>query len=664
MKNHSVLRIFDNEEIWAQLATIYAPDEASLAQLKATMAAAGKEQTMDKIRVITDAEILSDEPQYSEERTAVQSAYNCLLDVQNILLLSTDNKILGEISMGWVYYILANDALDVDTIIQEQFGVHEERKQVFDCLMDYMLTKDLRCLNQLIDICGTLPLDVFRLAQDYIRSGFADAEALRMLLRRICGEDAEKQAPCSVQYQEIRNERQRQEQVQKIHLAKKRPLQKKNLVLIHLESISTLIFAHNKQYMPEIERLFRQGVYFDKHYASATSTLMSISAVMYGNDCETDAYCCYDDLVLEETHTKNLFCQLREAGYETQCFAYSSAAVSNDIGNSKVWNDGENFFLPETDYDVHIEKLQTFFHAAQKNPFAVFVDSEITHCGVEDAQTILMDTFEERMILSYISLNHTVKVVMEELEKNNLLAETVVVLYGDHGDDKWTRAINSGFSHTVPPHTSVVQTPLCLLTADTEPFVIHDLVSSIDLKPTILSLLELENEDNFELGGRNILRETNQYVFSASLFLNQSEEESIQSAKMIKLNEFHKKEVKNKAFAIISDGYCLMVGNDGMSFYNIKSDYLCYNNLLSFFEMQDGELVRFKNYGAWRGHFRNEIMTDAQIFETMQAFYTMWDVLRKRLEQKYRLIQASVQHPFDFRHFQEIAGRDFRYNDY
>jgi len=62
----------------------------------------------------------------------------------------------------------------------------------------------------------------------------------------------------------------------------------KNLVVLHLESMSRQRLAAFAPVLPHTTRLLREAVVFENFFASATSTLMVVGYLFHGNDFEYD----------------------------------------------------------------------------------------------------------------------------------------------------------------------------------------------------------------------------------------------------------------------------------------------------------------------------------------------------------------------------------------
>ena len=71
----------------------------------------------------------------------------------------------------------------------------------------------------------------------------------------------------------------------------------KNLVILHLESISRQRLAEFASAFPNTLRLMGEGVVFDRFFSSATSTHMVLTYLFHANDFEVDTSTTFEGMV-------------------------------------------------------------------------------------------------------------------------------------------------------------------------------------------------------------------------------------------------------------------------------------------------------------------------------------------------------------------------------
>ena len=70
----------------------------------------------------------------------------------------------------------------------------------------------------------------------------------------------------------------------------------KNLLILHLESITRHSLAIFGSSFPNIRRLMQEAVVFENFFSSATSTLMAITYLLHGNDLEYDTNSAFEGI--------------------------------------------------------------------------------------------------------------------------------------------------------------------------------------------------------------------------------------------------------------------------------------------------------------------------------------------------------------------------------
>lgn len=621
-----------------------APDEMNIGETAYIYVPDGQADGLPGVGAV---EILSDESVFFSKRherfsDIIKGAFNPLQKTQNALFITKSGDIAFEVPR-----LYARSAKNEQKILGLINAAPDAA--LMENLLSYAITKDLFFMNKLT--ARSFDPSAFKLCEKFLEDpeNHAAAEALLSCVSRKSYQN------------DVLLRHEREEELRKAQICKAvgGGQSKKNVVLIHLESISQLIFNSNRYLMPNIAEIFGKSVNFSRYYSPATSTLMTVSAIFHGNDFELDGFASYEEIMLNEPISDNIFKILRENGYETKPFIYTNPALSKEFYEAKIYDDGVSGDGRVLVYEKFLSETDKFFESNKKGSFAAFIDYEPTHCGVNDEETAKIPVFEQKSKYAYLALDNVVGHVWASLREKDLLEKTIIVLYGDHGDDKWTRCINNGFSHMTEPYLSSIHTPFAIYDSRLDYALLNGIVNGIDIKPTVLYMLGIDNPDTFPYSGINVFERVNDCAYSASLFANQSENEKIGSFEMAKLNGFCSVETKNKSFCVIDDNFCLVGGKDGLQLFSTASDPLSYNNLLNFYEFdENGLAVKFKNYGSWRGHFRIEIMADAQVYECLRGFYGLREKLMDRISAKNGYVH-QLKNPFDFSVLTKVRDRGF-----
>jgi len=288
--------------------------------------------------------------------------------------------------------------------------------------------------------------------------------------------------------------------------------------------------------------------------------------------------------------------------------------------------------------------MSNFLDQNSGHPFALYVWDLRSHMVYVDSTKIQGKNAIERIRLGYSCLDDTVAQVLQVLVRKRLLENTIVVGFGDHGDELWTHALNDGFCHANEPYTNLISTPAFIYDRDQTPHTRNELASLIDLKSTCLGLLGLEDPNEFECAGINLFRDENKFVYSQNLFANQKPMNS------------YKRLVKS--YSATNYDYHLIVSEHGTEMYAYRLDPTNHSNLLSFFEMDNKGEIHFINRGATHAHFHHFFSND-QINHIKNNYYVLSKALVKRVLLKNRMIEGPESFPFDVTKFLEIRPRNY-----
>lgn len=598
----------------------------------------------------------------------IKTEFQPLLEKQNILILDSDFNIIETIS-----YVGLEKEKHIQQLFQmaDYMNVNIKTKKILELLIEYMESKHLLLLKQIYEICKERNVSFNPLILKKIAAYIAlpvpeeiQAEDIIASIQNIF--EPENQTDCqSEKKYDIRNslirhcqnlKSYKEQAVERIERTK----QKKNLIVFHMESISNEIFGNHRYEFRSIEKIMNQSLNLGKFYSSATSSAMAISDFVHGNDFEMDRFTNFHDMMVEGRYGKGLYKILEEQGYVTLGIGYNYFPKTEEVNSHGIWDSKCGAYRWIDDFNTFMEQLAAFIEKYKDKSFAIHVWNLMPHVGQRCQDTEEAANFYDRINMAYESLNMTIEKIYDILKQYGLIEKTVIAGYGDHGDDKWTRSMNAGFTHTIEPYHNIINTPAFIYDSRLKPIYSDELMSLVDMKRTLLYLTGNEIPKEFAEAGINLFQEENEYVFSKRLFANQQYYEEIKSYPMMKLHGFSDKEYRNPAYAIIGKKYTLLVSNYGCEMFMNQLDPFSYNNVLNFYRMdKEGNLAGFDNRGAWRGHFRTIMMRDEQIYDVISAFYEMLGRLKERIRCHEKMAGEELKNRFDEDNFLKIRNRGF-----
>lgn len=389
----------------------------------------------------------------------------------------------------------------------------------------------------------------------------------------------------------------------------------KNLLVLHLESVSIQRFAAFAAAFPNIRRLFGEALVFDRFFASATSTTMVVTYLFHGNDFEYDT-CSDFESMQPGRNNPHLFGVLRERGYRSNLLCLSGFHHARPV-ELKPWGGDLPPLFQTNDFPALFARFDALTDAT---PFAIYVWDLITHVEHSLALAPQANGLTDQIARACAVADHAIGEMRAILERKGLLDDTTIVLFGDHGDDFWSHGYKGGMIHGTEPYTDILRTPLAIRDASLRPGTVGGLASTIDLAPTCLALLGIDAPLPFAHSGCNLLERAPPTVFAQNYTANQPD----RPAHCIV-----------QAHAAIDDAYALVASSRGIELYAYQLDPGNHCNLLHLLARDaTGRLTLPMRPGA-AGHFRAALQENPRAVEAITpAFRRLYEALRARLAAK------------------------------
>lgn len=357
----------------------------------------------------------------------------------------------------------------------------------------------------------------------------------------------------------------------------------RNLLMIHLESVSRIILW---QYRAELETVWSfmpRSLWFENYHACSTSTEMAISDIMFGDSSVRD-HCAHFKGVKGRPLTRIDKYFRYKAQYESLVCGYSGVlSAPSDSGHS--------YWTPDLqDYCRRIEK---FMRSAgeTKTPFFLYLSNGISHMAFDCGSKARSQTFSERFRNGYLELDASIRFALNKLKEQGMWEETVIVFFGDHGDELWSHGLNKGYCHAFAPYASLVRVPLFIYDNDSNIGMQWELCSSIDLMRMLLPMIFPDEKTRVPLStgmfsGRNAIQDRKDFVFAQNLYALQLENDDIEKG-------------LSKGYSVADKCYRLVVStggrnpNDGgMELFHDGLDPANMFNILTLFELDNnGDIV-------------------------------------------------------------------------
>jgi len=416
----------------------------------------------------------------------------------------------------------------------------------------------------------------------------------------------------------------------------------KNLVIIHLESISRQRLAAFADVLPHTMRLLREAVTFDHFFSSATSTRMVIGYLFHGNDFEYDTATTFDSMQAE-VNNPHLFSILRDRGYNAELICLNGFQHLRPI-KLRSWPDRLPPLWETNDIPALTARFDTLTDAA---PFAIYVWNLITHIEHSLALAPHSSGLTDQIRRACAVADAAIGEMRAILERKGLLENTTIVLYGDHGDDNWTHGFKGGMIHGTEPYTDIIWTPLAIRDPGLAAGAADHLARTIDIAPTCLALLGIDAKLAFPYSGVDLLHRGEDFAFAQNFTANQA-------TGPVNIR---------KAFSVTDKTYTLLASERGLELYAHRLDPGNHCNLLHFLAFdKTGRPVLQKRADA-AGHFRAGWEDNPRAVDSLaDDFLRLRTALAARIEAKRAYIVergVSPIHALD-RACLDIVNQDSR----
>lgn len=290
----------------------------------------------------------------------------------------------------------------------------------------------------------------------------------------------------------------------------------KNLILIQAESLSN--YALNDEIMPTLSKLAKEGISFTNHYApiyqsaTADTEFIAQTSLIPSIDFGSTAY-----TFQQNQFPNTLANQFRNQGYSANSFhSYYRVFYNREIFHEALgfesFNDKDSlgFVFPE-DYlegvnwpsDVELmDRTMIWTNQKISSKFYNFIITTTGHMPYvfyrHEYEGYYAETLEEygysEELTAYIAtqklFDYSLKILMSKLEEQNLLEDTVIVVYGDHYPYGLSESvINDHFGQDYEKY----KVPWVIWSMDQKVTGEYDdVVSTFDIMPTLSNLFGLD----------------------------------------------------------------------------------------------------------------------------------------------------------------------------
>lgn len=381
----------------------------------------------------------------------------------------------------------------------------------------------------------------------------------------------------------------------------------KNLILFHLESINNIFLYMRKDSFKNLNKIMGYSTVYTKYYSTATSTFMVISDLLYGTTKIFEDSTTLEGMYSISPKGESLFEELYKKGYKTSSFYIGKDVdFGRDIDSSqylKIMYPSCVYYNPDDEKDFETMLRNEIISSGL---FSIHVVDERSHISEVCKQEKSSYEFLE---YRFEIIDKSIGTMLRVLEETKHLDDTLIVFYGDHGDELLYHGLHEGLTHAFEPYSSMISCPLIVYNPTEKKTIVTDeLISTINLKSLISHLLEDEKESI-----------NNEFVFSRNQFRAQG----------LRTNWF------NKSYCVVNNQYMLIVSSLGFEMYVTNVDYSSNFNLLNFFKYKNGKIEYNEIFNYMRGTHISNYLNEHEIANIETNFISLKNALENELYDKY-----------------------------
>ncbi len=295
----------------------------------------------------------------------------------------------------------------------------------------------------------------------------------------------------------------------------------KNLIVIMMESVGEIFI--NPEYYPTFYKLYTEGWSFKNAY-SPRNSCATMNNEMSGMISLYSIYKnCTANVYQKNKYSGSIFNLFNQAGYKTSSFHnydetyYYRSNIHKNMGSGAYYGADElgipynNYVYAEWPSDISLME-EAMKRIDTNEPFMAWMTTVTAHQPYTTSSTYgdkYLDLFKDtnytlaakRYMSKLKELDLALEKLLSLLEENDILDDTVIVLYGDHypyGLDK--NSIKGVLGAEVLEKNNIEKTPFVIYNSEIEGKSFDVYTSYMNLLPTVANLFDMDYDPRYYMG--------------------------------------------------------------------------------------------------------------------------------------------------------------------
>ena len=290
----------------------------------------------------------------------------------------------------------------------------------------------------------------------------------------------------------------------------------KNLILIMVEALDLSIISETLT--PTLYRLTKEGWYFDNYYAPKFSCTTGESEFIALTSIIPSIQLCTPHAYADNTYPTSIFNLFNKSGYTSTSYHgwddkyYPRTKLHKNMGSTFYNSDDLNFstsggwtsdlqFMNRS-YDMFKDQDKFFsFMITVSMHFSYDFSDATVRKNWDKVKDLDTGTPMKRYLAKAIEFDLGLESLINSLEKDGKLDDTVIVIFGDHHPYNLKFSYLNDFSN-VDRYEDLNEDllPFIIYSHDQEPKVISKTASTYDILPTLANLFDLDYDPRYYVG--------------------------------------------------------------------------------------------------------------------------------------------------------------------
>ena len=302
-------------------------------------------------------------------------------------------------------------------------------------------------------------------------------------------------------------------------------LEDKNLIVIMMESVNDIFI--NEELYPNFYRLLSNGYYFKNNYSPRNSCATGNNELSGMIGLYPIYYKCTANVYRNNLYPESIFNLFKEKGYKTSSMHdysdkyYQRREIHKNVGSDKYYdaddlklqyNTKDEEWASDEDFMKQVVKILNNYKNNER--FLTWLTTVTSHQPYgeslygdkylylfADSKYDEYDIKLKRYMSKLKVLDNGLGILLEGLEKQGKLDNTVIVLYGDHYPYGLANSIlQKALPYDISEKYENERVPFVIWSNDIEATTYEQYTSYVNLLPTIANLFNLDYDSRYYVG--------------------------------------------------------------------------------------------------------------------------------------------------------------------